>query len=214
MFQLKIYMIELFRLEQMTLPDLSSVESRRRKLGLSQAQLASVSGVSRSSISKVELAYRGRRPGRRPAYVPNYEDAKRLLEELEKEEAQRSKGMTSEKIGKIAHSPVNSVSPEDKVKAAWRLMKELDYSQLPVIKNDSCVGRITEGAILTAIEELGSLERVYDSSVRSIMEDPLPLLGPDIVLASVMPLLKEEKAILVSVGGKIGGILTAYDVIA
>jgi predicted transcriptional regulator len=150
----------------------------------------------------------------RPVYVPNYEDAKRLLEELDREEAQRSKGITTERIGKFAHSPVSSVSPEDKVKAAWKLMKELDFSLLPVIKNDICVGRITEGAIMTAIEELGSLERVYDAPCRSVLEEPLPLLGPDVVLASVIPLLKEEKAILVTAEGKIGGILTAYDVIA
>ncbi len=196
----------------MPLPSLSEIERRRRRLGLSQLQLASQANISRSSLTKIELAYRELKPGERPRYVPNFEDAKRVFEVLEGEEAKSRDGIMSQRVSKIAHSPVVQVSPDDKVSIAKGLMKRFNYSQLPVLKGDVCVGTITDGAIVDAVERTRSLDKVYQSTVGTIMEEPIPVVGEDTLLASVTPLLREQKAVLVSKSGIISGIVTAFDV--
>jgi len=196
----------------MPLPSLSEIEQRRTRLGMTQQKLAGLARVSRSSLTKIELAYRELKPEQRPSYVPNYEDAKRIFEALEREEAQVRPGILTERIGTFAHSPVDSVSPSDKVYDAQNLMKKHDFSQIPVLKDGVCVGRVTEKTILKAIEEKGSPERVYQLQVSSLMEEPFPILGRDTLLGSAMPILKEQMAVLTFTGGKIDGIITAYDV--
>ena len=180
----------------MPLPSLSEIETRRTRLGMTQSQLASLAEISRSSLTKIEQAYRELRQGQGSRYTPNYDDAKRIFEVLETEEAKLRNGIMSERLAKIAHSPVAHVSPSDKVGKAKSLMKKFDYSQLPVMEGGMCVGSVTDGSIVNAIERLRSLEKTYQSSVGSIMGEPIPIVGEDTLLASVLPLLKGQKAVL------------------
>ena len=196
----------------MPLPGLVEIQTRRIRLGLTQSGLATLSDISRSSLTKIELAYRELEQGKRANYVPNYEDAKRIFEALEREETQLLKGILSERVGRVAHSPVARVSPNDKVSIAKRLMKKFDYSQLPVLDGRACVGRVTDSVVVGAIEKCRSLEEAYQSDVRSIMGDPLPVVSENTLLGSVVLLLREQRAILVSKNGNIGGIVTAFDV--
>jgi len=163
-------------------------------------------GVSRVAITHTE--------GR--GYIPNYEVAKAIFEALSREELRKSetlKGIRMEELGNLAKSPVVHVSPINKVADATDLMKKRDFSQIPVINaNESCVGTLTDGLVVRAVARLGTLERVYSSTVEECMGEPLPVVGETTLLESVMPLLEAQKAVLVSKKGKIIGIVTAFDI--
>jgi len=202
-----------------TLPQLSEIQRRREALGWTQARLAKAASklaeeatgnrvsVSRPAVTQTEA--RG--------YIPNYEVAKAIFEALVREEelrrSERLEGIKTEPLGNFAVKPVIHVSPVDKVVDARDLMKEHDFSQIPVISvNDNCVGTLTDGLVVRAIERLGTLDKVYSSAVEECMGEPLPVLGETTPLESVMPLLEAQKAVLVSKKGKISGIVTPFDV--
>jgi predicted transcriptional regulator len=197
----------------LVLPDLGEIEKKRRKLGLTQAKLANIADISRSSLAKIEEAYRTRRPTERSRYVPNYEDAKRIIESLEREESYRMAGMLGKKVSAISNSPVRSVRPEDTVGRAKKLMKEHDFSQLPVIEHGACVGRISESTILDLIGSEESLQNVYDKEVGTVMGEPFPVVSENTSIQTIIPLIKEQKAVLVSGrSSTLRGIITAFDV--
>lgn len=197
----------------MIFPDLMEIEKRRKKLGLTQAKLASLADVSRSSLAKIEEAYRSRKISERPRYVPNYEDARRILESLEREESIRIGGMLGQKVSSITNYPLRFVNPEDTIGRAKKLMKEYDFSQLPVMERGACVGRISESTILDLISSPVSFQNAYDKEVGTVMGDPFPVVSENTTIQTIIPLIKEQKAVLVlKKSGKVYGIVTAFDV--
>ena len=110
--------------------------------------------------------------------------------------------------GMVMIKRIISVKPEDGMLKARELMKKHDISQLPVIKNKRIVGNISESIILDNIEKDFSKVKVGD-----IMGNPFPTLSNDTPVSSVIGLIKQTDAIILTNKDSLSGILTKADLL-
>jgi predicted transcriptional regulator len=168
------------------------------KLGLTQAQLAELAGVTQAYIAKIEAG----------AADPRISTLEKILKALER--------ATSEKrvsAGQIMAAPIIAVRPRDKTEKAVRLMESYDISQLPVLDGTAQVGSVSEATLLHKIAAGEDMFRLVRSDVEEIMEDPFPMIGKDTDVDTVYHLLEHSPAILVADRGKPVGIVTKADVL-
>lgn len=177
------------------LPTFDDVRERivqqRKKIGMTQADLAEQADVSQSFIAKLE----------RGQSTPNYEAVARLYNTLE--EMVRGEEQTA---AEIMTSYVVTVNPDDSVRHASGLMKAENYSQLPVVDDSGhCVGTVTTMSLL----EAPSSEPVSDH-----MTAPLPEVPHNTSKTAVCELLTTADAVLVQrQDDGVIGIITASDVL-
>ncbi|RLF97907.1 MAG: XRE family transcriptional regulator, partial [Candidatus Wolframiiraptor sp.] len=134
--------------------DLRSLAEIRRRLGLTQAEVAKLSGVSQSLISKIEQG----------KINPSYEAVKRILQAIELVRAERGRGLTA---ADICTRKVISIDASDPLGKAIALMKKHGISQLPVLDRGRVVGTISESTIVKKLEKIRSPE----IKVRMIMDE-------------------------------------------
>lgn len=181
-------------------PDTTQLKQIRNTVGLTQSALAKISGVSQSTIAKIE---RGKIKGSYPEVV-------KLLEALEQEAEKKA---TRVRLKDISTKKLVFVQVDDQVKMASELMREYDISQMPVFEGDRPVGSISDRCILDLIMSGMKLEELNRRPVRSIMDPPFPVISEDVDKDSVESLIRSEHAILTARNGKITGIVTGADLI-
>jgi len=180
------------------LPSLEEISKRRRMLGLTQKELARLAGVSQSLIAKLESG----------KIDSSYTKAKAIFDALKGMEIKR--GVP---VGEILHSEVVSIQKDDKVSKAARLMRDYDYSQLPIFDGERVVGSISEKTILSQILAGKELSQVSELPVEEVMEEAFPQVGEDTPLSLISSVLQVYPAVLVSRKGKIVGIVTKADLL-
>jgi len=174
--------------------DLESLAQLRKRLGLTQRDLARLSGVSQSLISKIE---RGR-------INPSYEAVRRILQALERARAERSKGLSAKDI---CTRKVISVEASDPLSKAISLMRRHGISQLPVFHRGKLVGSISESTIMRKLEKIKS----PNMRIREIIDEAFPTVPEESSLNLLRQLLQEYPAVLLQKNGKITGIVTKAD---
>ena len=174
--------------------DLESLAQLRKRLGLTQRDLARLSGVSQSLISKIE---RGR-------INPSYEAVRRILQALERARAERSKGLSAKDI---CTKKVISVEASDPLSKAISLMRRHGISQLPVFHRGKLVGSISESTIMRKLEKIKS----PSMRIREIIDEAFPTVPEESSLNLLRQLLQEYPAVLLQKNGKITGIVTKAD---
>jgi len=177
------------------LPELSEIKKFRKRLGLTQAQLAKLANVSQSLVAKIEVG----------KIAPNYEKVKQIfdaIESLDKAEQKKASDLMSKRVV--------SVKENDLVVKAAKLMKKYDFSQLPVLKNGKSIGVITERSI---IEGMTSGLDVKKTKVSNIMQESLPIVAENTSFGTLACLLENEQALLVASKGEIIGIITKSDLL-
>ncbi|MEM0448804.1 MAG: CBS domain-containing protein [Methanomassiliicoccales archaeon] len=192
------------------LPDLDKIRQMRKRLNLSQRELAALAGVSQSLIAKIE----------RGSIDPSYSNVRKILAAFE--EALRRRKIEGMKmgaqltVGDLATRGVITVRPDQTLAECVDKMMRGRFTQLPVMDGDKVVGGITDDRIRDyTIEETRNNRKTYDAvmqtKVEEVMTDPFPILSEEtpIELASVH--LQREEAVLVSKKGQIVGILTSAD---
>jgi len=107
--------------------------------------------------------------------------------------------------------PLVTVDATSTARQALNLMTSYDVSQLPVVADGSCVGAVTEAALMAlAIGNPSSLDR----PVREQMETAYPVVDVDTALERFSSVLsRETPAVLVERDGCLCGIVTRYDVL-
>ena len=91
-------------------------------------------------------------------------------------------------IAKKEDKSFYSVTPKETVKAALKLMKENDISQMPVIQNGDIVGSVTESAVLTYLLE--NPTKNVEAVVQSIMGEGLSVGRRRFDLQAIDPVYK------------------------
>jgi len=175
--------------------DLGQIKKLRQKLGLTQSELAKLSGVSQSMIAKIE---KGRAE-------PSYTVAKRIFIALEDKMKEHHETLIAKDI---CTQNVISISPEDPIEKAVELMRENAISQLPVIHEGKVVGSITEGTLVANYEKIKN-----GTKVREIMEDPFPVVSYNTPLSLIKETLKIYPAVIMVKNGEISGIITKADLL-
>ncbi len=172
--------------------EIGDIKRVRKKLEMTQLDLAKRANVSQSLIAKIEAK----------RLDPTYTKVKQIfsvLEDLErKEEAAASQ---------IMNPRVISVDSSAEIKEAVSLMKKHQISQLPVMEQSHVAGLLSESAILDALMD-GKARMVRD-----VMTDAPPLVPKNASLRMVSGLLRHCPMVMVSDQGKIEGVITKSDLI-
>lgn len=179
-------------------PPVEDIAQKRRQLGLKQAQLAKLAGVSQSLIAKLESG----------KIDTSYKKVKTIFDALDRLEVK-----TKIQAGKVIHPRVVSVQKTESVSKIVQLMKSHGYSQLPVFDGKQSVGSISEKTILRQILDGKDLDQISALPASEIMEEAFPQVAEDAPLALISSLLQVYSAVLVSKKGTVIGIITKADLL-
>jgi predicted transcriptional regulator len=178
----------------------------RRRVGLTQAQLAERVDTSQSLIARIE----------RGQVNPSVETLRRILEVIEQERQvhSRVKDLLKWKRQTSKLPPLVWVAPTDKVRRAVLLMRRFGISQLPVLHNRSPVGSIYERTIIRHLVLAGA-SAVFSRSIQEIMEAPFPVVESDEhIEVAFDKMASGVEAMLVMDHGRPAGVLTKIDMIS
>ncbi len=175
------------------LEDLSQIRILRKKLGISQKELARLSGVSQSLIAKIESK----------RIDPSYSNALKLIKTI-----QSLRIKNSRKAYSIMTRNVITVSPNDRIEKAIHKMKRYKISQMPVVKSKKCVGLISESTILNAISKGEDVKLV-----KEIMKEAPPIVSKNTTVDIIIELLKFSPIVLITESGNCVGVITKSDII-
>ncbi len=103
-----------------------------------------------------------------------------------------------------------SVKETDKVKDVLELISKTGFSNIPVMVGRKSIGAIRENKLLAKLVEDPLL---YNSEIKVVMEESLPILDAKTEIEEVKKYLKNNSAILVDDFGLITDIITRYDLI-
>ncbi len=164
----------------------------RKKLGLSQRTLADRAEVSHSVVGKLE----------RKEHVPNYKTIKAIYDAIEKEQG-RERSSAEEFVEK--DKKIVSVKPSDLVKDARKLMKENDFSQLPVEEEGEYTGLVTSTQLMDIEDK--------EVKIMQLSYSPLPTIPHETPKKDFSALLKTHQAVLVTKNRGVIGMITAADLL-
>jgi len=108
-------------------------------------------------------------------------------------------------------APVVSLSPDEPVEQAVKIMEKHGFSQIPVLESGVPIGSISENALVQA---MGSrdIQRISNARVRELMEDSFPAVAPGTDMGTISALLESNHAVLVMEMGKVVGVITKYNI--
>ncbi len=184
----------------MIFPPMSSIREMRKTLDVTQTELAHRSGISQSTIAKIES-------GKSNA---NYDTVVNLFETLESMRHDLKKDLTA---ADVASTRVLSVNSNSKVHMATELMRTEGFSQLPVLDNGVPVGSVSERGIFELFKGGMTMEQLKEVRISDIMEESFPVVNESTLITAVSTMMSNGNAVLVSKKGRIVGMITNADMI-
>ncbi|MCY4491757.1 MAG: helix-turn-helix domain-containing protein, partial [Thaumarchaeota archaeon] len=175
------------------LPRLDSIRQIRKKVGITQKKLASMTGVSTSMINQIES-------GRSK---PSYDTAKKIFDSLAGLESHSS----PHKAGDFCSKYIIKLAPSDTLHDAIKKMRQTSISQIPVFEGRDLAGLISEDGIIKCLAD----DKVGLKTARlsEAMDHAPPVVDYETPASVLVPLIQYSKCILVSKNQKIVGIITA-----
>ena len=183
----------------MRFPPASDIRKRRKMLDITQSELAAASGISQSTITKVEQG----------KISASYNTVVKLFETLD-QMGDRKKEIP---IMDIATRDIVSVQEDSGVPEALEILKETGFSQMPVFRGESSVGSISEKVILKLISSGKSMDQLSRMRVSDVMEDSFPTISENTSMEGLSSMLNTSNAVLITHKGKIIGMITRADVL-
>ncbi|MCD6368173.1 MAG: CBS domain-containing protein [Thermoproteales archaeon] len=183
-----------------SLPTPEEIRLLRKRAGLTQKELATRAGVSQSLIARIEGG----------SVDPRLSTLRKILTVIEEALEKHSKAHH------VMHTPVITLSPNDNLEKAAKIMWKYGISQIPVVdEKKRVIGTVYEDTVIKKILSLKNAEQVFRMRVESVLEDPLPVVSPDDPIDKVLRiLLSGVPAVIVTDKGQPVGIITKSDVIA
>lgn len=172
--------------------DLKQLKRIRESEGLTQKQLASLSGISQSLIAKVESGL----------VDPSYSNFKKIEHALT-----LIKHQNEPSAHQIMNNKIISVAPSASGKEIAVVLAKHAISQVPVLENNTPIGLISETDLLKAGANL------KNKSAADLMQNPPPIIPEDTCLSVLTALLIQHSLILVSKKGHLSGVITKADII-
>lgn len=183
----------------MRFPPTTEIRKRRKLLDITQAELAAASGVSQSTITKVEKG----------KISASYETVVKLFETLDA----MAEGSHDIPLMDIASKDVISVQEDCTVHEATELLRSTGFSQIPVFRGDSPVGSVSERSVFRHIRGDMTLDTLSKRPVSEIMEDSFPTVPETASVDTVSRMLLSADAVLITHRGKIVGMITNADLL-
>ncbi|MBM3199733.1 CBS domain-containing protein [Candidatus Woesearchaeota archaeon] len=173
---------------------LESIKSTRIKLGLTQAELAQLAGVSQSLIAKIESK----------RVDPTFSNTQKIFETLRRMEQKNNL-----KAKDVMNPKIISVNAKDNIKEVIAKMREHEISQIPIIDKD-VKGVVSESGIL---EQIQQGKDIKDLEIQEVMNETPPVISEETDINLVTNMLKYHSIILVSKYGKLTGVITKADIL-
>lgn len=180
----------------MHIPTPEELRARREALGIRQVELARMAGISQSMVARIEAGN----------VDPRVSTLKKIVQVLN---ASVRPKVTADCV---MNKPVISVHPSDSITHAIEIMDRENISQIPVIKDGSPVGCVSEAAIVNALDE--HAQHRSHSLVKHYMEPGFPTVSPDTDIETVVSILQGNHAVLVMKSGRVIGVITKHDLIS
>jgi predicted transcriptional regulator len=164
------------------LPLLSEIKPLRKKLNLSQKELADKMKLTQSTISRIESG----------VVDPPYSKVKNIFEYLGSERIARKRSKKQAKD--IMTRKIISIKPTSSIKDAVKLMNKYGYSQLPLLEKNNNFGSITSKKIQKFITDN---PEILGADVSLIKELPFPEVDENWNVKDISSLLINYSAVLV-----------------
>lgn len=173
--------------------ELNEFKKIRKKLNLTQAELAQKADVSQSLIAKIESG----------KIDPSYTNAKKIIDTLQSLNSRQELEAKD-----IMHKKIIFLEHDQDLKSAITIMKKHGISQMPVMNNEKVVGFVSESILIEKILDPHSY-----SEISEIMEPVPPILPLNANLSAIAGLLKYFPLILIEDKGIPVGIITKSDLL-
>ncbi len=184
------------------LPSIEELRKMRKTLGISQKDLAHVSGVSQSYIARLEKG----------DLNPTYEKVRKIYEYLNR--ASQKVNSIDLVAEKIMSTNLITCSPSDSIISALDKMRNHGISQLPVLTMDGkLIGSVSESDINDMLLKGSTIESLKTMIVRRVMGATPPQLDRNSPISMVYPILKFSSCVLIVDGGEVKGIITKADIL-
>lgn len=184
----------------MKFPPASDIRRLRKSLDITQAELSKASGISQSTIAKIE----------RGNISAGYETVVILFETMDN---MRQKSMKDIKAIDIASRDVVTIQSNERIASAIELMRSTGFSQLPVLSGEVSVGSLSERNIFDLLRTGRTMDELRDSPISAIMEDSFPLVNESTPMSSVTSMMSNSNAVLVARKGRVVGMITNADLL-
>ncbi|MCG7844270.1 MAG: CBS domain-containing protein [Methanomassiliicoccales archaeon] len=184
----------------MKFPPETEIKRLRKSLDITQSELARLSGVSQSTIAKLE----------RGSIKGSYEAVTKIFFTLQNESRKLTKASNAMDL---ATRQIVGVQSTEQVKAAIELMRSSGISQMPVFQGRQHVGSISEMQILTRLRDGERMETIVEMRVSEVMDEAFPIVNENTPIEAVTALLSSSHAVMVSKQGDMSGIITSADLL-
>ena len=184
----------------MKFPPATDIRRMRKSMDITQTELAEESGISQSTITKIESG----------KINASYDTVVALFEALDRMKQKDRKELTA---ADLYSQIVITIQSTDTVRQASDLMRGTGYSQLPVLNGETPVGSISERGIFELLRRGMTMEQLADMDVSRVMEDSYPVVSDSTPITTVTSLMDNCNAVLVSKKGKIVGMITNADIL-
>lgn len=176
-------------------PELKLIKELRISLGLTQRELAKISNVSQSYITKIEKGLL------EPSYTLAVKIFKTLFSLLKRD--------NNVKAEDIMNKNLIYCNANDCISEVIEIMQKYNISQLPVFENSSLpIGYVSENIILKYISTLKP-----NCEIKNIIEPCVPIISHNSNIDIIIFLLNYYPFLLVNKDGSIKGIITKSDVL-
>jgi len=184
------------------MPNIKELRKMRKNLGISQKDLARVTGVSQSYIARLEKG----------TINPTYSKIKAIYEYLTKSSEKASTMVLT--CDRIMTRNVVVCRSDDSILNALNIMRDKGFSQLPVVNEENkVIGTIAENNINDMLLKGMSIDSLRGLTVRRVMSDVLPQVDRNTPVNIIYQLLKYSNAVLVIEAGNLVGIITKADIL-
>ncbi len=173
---------------------LQSIKPMRKKIGLSQAELAKKSNVSQSLIAKIESG----------KLDPTFSKAKSILNALNSI-AEKDTATAKD----IMQTKIISTSISEKVDKIIQKMQKHNISQMPVLDR-YVIGLVSETSIL---EKIKSGKNIQELTAKDVMAEAAPMVPETTNLETISNILKQHPIIIISKHGDLSGVITKADLL-
>jgi predicted transcriptional regulator len=176
--------------------DLAELKRMRKRLGITQEELAQKAGVSQAYIAKLER-------GQADPKLSTFSKIIHCLDSMEE---------GGKRASDVMVSPIVSIDANDSVENAIAVMTRENISQMPVTRRGRVVGSLIEKSLIRKVD-MGKMEKYRTVRIYELMDDPLPVVSRSESLKSVLSLLKENNAVIVEESAVPVGIISRSDIL-